>query len=179
MGPKTRPKSVKKSVKKYYFLDILFDRFSIALGQPSFRGRQLFDWIYRKKVDDFTQMTDLPKLFQEKLKGYSLHPLKILNTNSSSSKKTQKYLLTTKKGMTIESVLMRKKNRATICLSTQVGCAVDCSFCATAKMGFVKNLSVGEIIDQYFQLEKLSDTKITDLKATRKFCEEQIKKENK
>ena len=55
--------------------------------------------------------------------------------------------------MTIESVLMRKKNRATICLSTQVGCAVDCSFCATAKMGFVKNLSVGEIIDQYFQLE--------------------------
>ena len=85
------------------------ERFSIALGQPSFRGRQLFDWIYRKKVDDFTQMTDLPKLFQEKLKGYSLHPLKILNTNSSSSKKTQKYLLTTKKGMTIESVLMRKK----------------------------------------------------------------------
>ena len=67
-------------------------------------------WIYRKKVDDFTQMTDLPKLLQEKLKGYSLHPLKILNTNSSSSKKTQKYLLTTKKGMTIESVLMRKKN---------------------------------------------------------------------
>ena len=116
------------------------EELSIALGQPSYRGRQLFDWIYRKKVDDFTQMTDLPKLLQEKLKGYSLHPLKILNTNSSSSKKTQKYLLTTKKGMTIESVLMRKKNRATICLSTQVGCAVDCSFCATAKMGFVKNL---------------------------------------
>ena len=65
---------------------------SIALGQPSFRGRQLFDWIYRKKVDDYTQMTDLPKLFQEKLRGYSLHPLKILNTNSSLSKKTQKYL---------------------------------------------------------------------------------------
>ena len=65
------------------------ERFSIALGQPSFRGRQLFDWIYRKKVDDFTQMTDLPKLFQEKLKGYSLHPLKILNTNSYSSKKNK------------------------------------------------------------------------------------------
>ena len=85
------------------------EELSIALGQPSFRGRQLFDWIYRKKVDDFTKMTDLPKLLQEKLKGYYLHPLKILNTNSSSSKKTQKYLLTTKKGMTIESVLMRKK----------------------------------------------------------------------
>ena len=139
------------------------ENLSIALGQPSFRGRQLFDWIYRKKVDDFTKMTDLPKSLQEKLKVYSLHPLKILNTNSSSSKKTQKYLLTTKKGMTIESVLMRKKNRATICLSTQVGCAVDCSFCATAKMGFVKNLSVGEIIDQYFQLERLSDTKITNV----------------
>ena len=136
---------------------------STSLGEPSFRGRQLFDWIYRKKVDDFNKMTDLPKLLQEKFKGYPLHPLKILKTNSSTSKQTQKYLFTTKNGMTIESVLMRKNDRATICLSTQVGCAVDCSFCATAKMGFVQNLSVGEIIDQYFQLAKLSDTKITNV----------------
>tara|TARA_A100001015_G_scaffold316380_1_gene430496 strand:- start:11 stop:772 length:762 start_codon:yes stop_codon:yes gene_type:complete len=139
------------------------ENLSTSLGEPPFRGRQLFDWIYRKKVDDFTKMTDLPKLLQEKFKGYSLHPLKILKTDKSESKKTQKYLFTTKNGMTIESVLMRKKDRATICLSTQVGCAVDCSFCATAKMGFVQNLSVGEIIDQYFQLAKLSDTKITNV----------------
>ena len=139
------------------------ENFSTSLGEPSFRGRQLFDWIYRKKVDDFTKMTDIPKLLQEKFKVYSLHPLKILKTNRSKSKKTQKYLFTTKNGMTIESVLMRTKDRATICLSTQVGCAVDCSFCATAKMGFVQNLSVGEIVDQYFQLAKLSDTKITNV----------------
>ena len=131
---------------------------SNTLGEPSFRGRQLFDWIYRKKVDDFTKMTDVPKLLKKKLNQYTLHPLKILKANNSLSKRTQKYLFVIEDGKMIESVLMRENNRTTICLSTQVGCAVDCDFCATAKMGFIQNLTVGEIIDQYIQLSKISDT---------------------
>ena len=136
---------------------------STSIGEPPYRGRQLFDWIYRKKVDDITKMTDLPKLSQDKLKIYPMHPLKILKTNNSLSKKTQKYLFITKNGNKIESVLMKKGNYTTLCLSTQVGCAVDCSFCATAKMGFTQNLSAGEIIDQYLQLVKLSDNQITNV----------------
>ena len=104
---------------------------SNTLGEPSFRGRQLFDWIYRKKVDDFNKMTDVPKLLKKKLNQYTLHPLKILKANNSLSKRTQKYLFVIENGKMIESVLMRENNRTTICLSTQVGCAVDCDFCAT------------------------------------------------
>ena len=136
---------------------------STSIGEPPYRGRQLFDWIYRKKVDDVTRMTDLSKLSQDKLKIYPMHPLKILKTNNSLSKKTQKYLFITKNGNKIESVLMKKGNYTTLCLSTQVGCAVDCAFCATAKMGFIQNLSTGEIIDQYLQLAKISVTKITNV----------------
>ncbi len=136
---------------------------SISIGEPPYRGRQLFDWIYRKKVDDITKMTDLSKSSQDKLKIYPMHPLKILKTNNSLSKKTKKYLFITKNGNKIESVLMKKGNYTTLCLSTQVGCAVDCEFCATAKMGFIQNLSTGEIIDQYLQLAKISATKITNV----------------
>jgi len=137
--------------------------FSKSYGEPSFRGRQLFDWIYRKKTFDISLMTDLPKLFKEKIKNTPIHPLKIVNANNSFSKNTQKYLFITDSGQMIESVLMREANRTTICLSTQIGCAVDCDFCATAKMGFIRNLTVGEIIDQFIQLEKLSNTKVTNV----------------
>ena len=154
--PKHYPSLIGQSIKD---LEILL----MSIGEPPYRGRQLFNWIYRKKVYDLTKMTDLPKLSQEKLKTFSIHPLKILKTNSSSSKKTQKFLFMTKNGNTIESVLMNKGNHTTVCLSTQVGCAVDCSFCATAKMGFIQNLSAGEIIDQYLQLVKLSDNQITNV----------------
>ena len=137
--------------------------FSISLGEPPFRGRQLFDWVYRKRVYDFGLMTDLPKSFIDLIKNIPIHPLKILNSKKSSSKSTKKYLFITQSGKMVESVLMVEKNRTTICLSTQVGCAVDCDFCATAKMGFIQNLSAGEIIDQYIQLEKISETKITNV----------------
>ena len=80
-------------------------------------------------------MTDVPKLLKKKLNQYTLHPLKILKANNSLSKRTQKYLFVIENGKMIESVLMRENNRTTICLSTQVGCAVDCDFCATARDG--------------------------------------------
>ena len=137
--------------------------FSKSYGEPSFRGRQLFDWIYRKKTFDISLMTDLPQTFREKINNIPIHPLKIVNTNNSFSKNTQKYLFITDSGQMIESVLMREASRTTICLSTQIGCAVDCDFCATAKMGFIRSLTVGEIIDQFIQLEKLSITKVTNV----------------
>ena len=108
-------------------------------------------------------MTDLPKEVPKKLKGFSIHPLKIIKTNTSMSKKTQKHLFITKNGNAIESVLSKLGNHTTICLSTQIGCAVDCSFCATAKIGFIQNLTVGEIFDQYLQLAKISTNQITNV----------------
>lgn len=139
------------------------ESFAESLDEKPFRGRQLFDWIYRQQVDDFSKMTDLSKSLREKLSKVSIHPLKMLNREESLSKQTRKFLFEVSGGKMIESVLMKEGNRTTVCLSTQVGCAVDCDFCATAKMGFVKNLTAGEIVDQFLQLQKISDQKITNV----------------
>ncbi|MFL2983717.1 MAG: 23S rRNA (adenine(2503)-C(2))-methyltransferase RlmN [Candidatus Neomarinimicrobiota bacterium] len=135
----------------------------ISLGTEKFRGMQLFDWLYSKQVDDYDQMSNLPAILREKLANISIHPLKLLNKNISNSKQTQKYLFALENGNMIESVIMMDGKRTTVCLSTQVGCAVDCDFCATAKMGFVQNLTVGEIVDQFLQLQKISCQRITNV----------------
>tara|TARA_A100001015_G_scaffold302191_1_gene390105 strand:- start:834 stop:1883 length:1050 start_codon:yes stop_codon:yes gene_type:complete len=134
-----------------------------SLGHQSFRGRQLFDWIYRKNVYDYSEMSDLPISLREKLSDVPLHPLKMVNNDVSTSKQTQKYLFELESGEKIESVLMVDGKRVTICLSTQVGCAVDCDFCATGKMGFIQNLTAGEILDQFLQLQKIIEKKITNV----------------
>ncbi len=134
-----------------------------SLGSEKFRGRQLFDWIYSKQIDDYAKMSNLSIDLREKLKDIPIHPLKLVNKDTSNSKDTQKYLFKVNNGNTIESVLMKEGKRITVCLSTQVGCAVDCDFCATAKMGFVQNLTSGEIIDQFLQLQKISPTRITNV----------------
>ena len=137
--------------------------FAQSLGHQSFRGRQLFDWIYRKNVYDYSEMSDLPISLREKLSDIPLHPLKMVNNDVSTSKQTQKYLFELESGEKIESVLMVDGKRVTICLSTQVGCAVDCDFCATGKMGFIQNLTAGEILDQFLQLQKIIEKKITNV----------------
>ncbi len=139
------------------------ESFAISLGCQEFRGRQLFDWLYSKQVDDYDKMSNLSINFREQLKEIDVHPLKLMNKNISSSKKTQKYLFQLNNGKLIESVLMKQGERVTACLSTQVGCAVDCDFCATAKMGFVQNLTSGEILDQYLHLQKISKHRITNI----------------
>ena len=139
------------------------ESFAISLGCQEFRGRQLFDWLYSKQVDDYDKMSNLSINFREQLKEIDVHPLRLINKNISSSKKTQKYLFQLNNGKLIESVLMKEGERVTACLSTQVGCAVDCDFCATAKMGFVQNLTSGEILDQYLHLQKISKHRITNI----------------
>ncbi len=136
---------------------------AISLGSEEFRGRQLFDWIYSKQIDDYQKMSNLSIAFRERLTDFSIHPLKLVNRDISNSKKTQKYLFALQDGKMIESVLMMDGKRITVCLSTQVGCAVDCDFCATAKMGFVQNLTIGEILDQFLQLQKISTRRITNI----------------
>ena len=135
----------------------------LSLGTEKFRGMQLFEWLYSKKVDDYGKMSNLPIALREKLKDFSIHPLMLINKDISNSKQTKKYLFALANGNMIESVLMKEGKRVTVCLSTQVGCAVDCDFCATAKMGFIQNLTIGEILDQFLQLQKISNDRITNV----------------
>ncbi|MCS5653024.1 MAG: 23S rRNA (adenine(2503)-C(2))-methyltransferase RlmN [Candidatus Marinimicrobia bacterium] len=129
---------------------------SEQIGEEAFRGQQLFDWIYKKNIDDHNLMTNLPGTFITKLsEKYKFHPLVLAHCSESKKEPTKKFLFRTENGHMIESVLMHDGKRSTVCLSTQVGCAVDCQFCATAQMGFLKNLTAGEMIDQFIQIRSL------------------------
>ena len=140
------------------------ESFAIQLGEEPFRGRQLFDWLYRQKIYNVNQMTNLPRLFRESLHTHSvIHPLKEISQIKSETQKTQKFIFQRLDGKQIESVIIKKDARITVCLSTQVGCSLDCGFCATGKMSFNGNLSVGEIIDQYLILDKISSNPITNI----------------
>ena len=139
------------------------ENLALSLGHRAFRGRQIFDWIYRKNVFDYKKMTDLSSDIRKKLTNIPIHPLKIIDNDISGAKQTQKFLFKLKNGKKVESVIMSEKERITICISTQVGCAVDCQFCATAKMGFFQNLSTGEIIDQFIQLKNIIGKKVSNV----------------
>ena len=133
-------------------------------GAEPYRLQQINDWIYNKHIQEWQEMVNIPKELITSLNAETkLHPLKEINCSGSKNDPTQKYLFLTSKNNKIESVLMRQKNRTTICISSQSGCAVDCDFCATASMGFMQNLSSGEIVDQALQLSNRSSSKITNV----------------
>lgn len=122
------------------------------LGEPAFRGKQLADWIYVKRVTDFESMTNLSKALREKLSAsYVVEPP--TNYRALQSKDgSWKYIFTVGEGQEVEAVYMPMNQGITMCLSSQVGCAQACSFCMTAQMGFIRNLSPGEIVGQAFTM---------------------------
>ena len=133
-------------------------------GYDKYRGEQLYNWIYKNYAIDFDSMVNIPKKFLNNIKdNYDLHSLKYISSIQSDIEQTNKILFKTNSGALIESVVMYEGNRVTLCLSTQVGCALDCQFCATAKMGFKDNLTCSQIIDQYLQISSIIKHKITNV----------------
>jgi 23S rRNA (adenine2503-C2)-methyltransferase len=129
------------------------------LGEKRYKANQLALWIYDKRNTDFSQMTDLSKNLREKLNSIAyIDAIKLIKTQTSKLDFSEKFLFELTDGEKIETVLMWEKDRITICVSTQVGCPLGCSFCATGKMGFKRNLTPGEIVDQIIALK---DHKVT------------------
>lgn len=119
------------------------------LGEPSFRARQVWNWLYRHLAGSVDEMTNLPQSLRQKLaEQTTLGTAVIASQQFSSDDQTQKLLFRLPDGQFIETVLMRYEKRRTLCISTQAGCAMGCVFCATGQMGFFRNLSVGEIVAQ-------------------------------
>lgn len=118
-------------------------------GEPKFRAQQLWDWLYEKRVTDFSAMTNLPKSLRERLEADTqLGTLQVV-TEQSSKDGTTKRLYRLPDGQLIESVLMPyDDDRRTACISSQAGCAMGCVFCATGQMGFARHLSSAEIFEQ-------------------------------
>lgn len=119
-----------------------------AMGAKAFHGRNVLKWIHKHGVTDFDAMTDVPKRLREQLRATCrVRPPKIALTQPASDG-TTKWVMELADGQHIETVYIPDDNRSTICVSSQVGCALDCSFCSTAQQGFNRNLSVDEIIGQ-------------------------------
>jgi len=117
--------------------------------EPSYRAEQVWEWLYVHLVDAFDGMTNLPKGLRQKLARHAtLDILDVVDSARTSDLRTRKDLLQLADGQTIEAVLMRYETRRTACLSTQVGCAMGCPFCATGQMGLRRDLTSGEIVGQ-------------------------------
>jgi len=125
------------------------------IGEKPFRARQLLKWIHQSGQSDFNQMTDLSKNLRAKLSSLAVVSLPQAISDHTAADGTRKWLLSVGAGNGIESVYIPEPNRGTLCISSQVGCALACAFCATGKQGFNRNLSVAEIIGQLWLANKM------------------------
>ncbi|MBW2230178.1 MAG: 23S rRNA (adenine(2503)-C(2))-methyltransferase RlmN [Deltaproteobacteria bacterium] len=135
---------------------VLRDRFRRA-GLPAWRADQVLSWIYGRGVEDLHEMTDLPATLRDELAAnWSVRALETERVQISRDG-TRKFVLRAPDGATVEAVLIPEERRNTLCVSTQVGCPLACSFCATGALGFTRNLSAGEIIDQVLRAREALD----------------------
>jgi 23S rRNA (adenine2503-C2)-methyltransferase len=140
-------------------------------GEPAYRAKQVLQWLYQKRIFRFHKMSDLSERLRDELeRQFNLDPLPCARKTGSSDT-TQKYLFALRDNNFIESVLIpaspalygTSSDRKTICISTQVGCAYGCKFCASGLDGWTRNLEPGEIVEQILQVEALSGEKINNI----------------
>ena len=132
--------------------------FFASLGVREFHARQVLQWIYQRGINNFSQMTDLSKTFRDQLQQLAQVSVPETLTVRESSDGTRKWLLRLEDDNCIETVFIPEEDRGTLCVSAQVGCSLNCTFCATARQGFSRNLTTAEIIGQLLAVK-------TDLQA--------------
>ncbi len=162
-------KAGKIDIKSLLFRELQGDLRDLA--EPSYRAGQITDWLYKKRVDSIEKMTDLPQSLRERLaEKFSFSKVDVVRVLGSRDT-TRKFLFRLSHANLIESVLIpaspalygEKSDRRTICISTQVGCAYGCKFCASGLEGFSRNLRANEIIDQIIAIERVSGEKIDNI----------------
>ena len=141
------------------------EKITDELHASKFRARQIHNWIYLKSVKNIDEMTDLSVKFREELKKVAVVSDVKIKVKQVSSDGTIKYLIEFPDGECVETVLMRFDNRAnlTACVSSQIGCAVNCSFCATGKRGFIRNMTYKEIVEQVLTIQRDTGLKVTNI----------------
>ena len=151
----------KKGIKNYTLDDLKKEMLDIS--EKEYRAKQIYEWLYKKNVVTFDEMTNLSKEFITKLnEKYYIEDLKILEKLESKDG-TKKYLLGLPTGGAIECVLMKYKYGYTLCISTQKGCRMGCKFCASTKAKFEGNLQTGEIVDQILKIQREEDLRISNI----------------
>lgn len=138
------------------------------MEQPAFRAKQLYEWLYWKNATSYDEMTNLSKALRQQLAdAYPLYAPEVVDRQISHDG-TRKYVLRFHDGAMVETVAIpadATRERLTVCFSTQVGCPMECLFCATGKEGFTRNLSVGEMVDQIFAVEKDFGKRVSNVVA--------------
>ena len=133
----------------------------LEAGQPAYRGKQLAGWIYQRGAKSFDEMTDLSRELRASLTETCVIGLPKTAHMERAEDETVKYLMEVTDGKTIESVLLPYPERVSVCLSSQIGCAAGCTFCATAQGGLARNLTAGEIVGQLLKMQSESDRRIS------------------
>ncbi|GAA4896831.1 bifunctional tRNA (adenosine(37)-C2)-methyltransferase TrmG/ribosomal RNA large subunit methyltransferase RlmN [Ferrimonas pelagia] len=128
--------------------------FFVEMGEKPFRADQVMKWLYHYGCDDFDQMTNINKVLRTKLKEKTEIVAPEIANSQHSSDGTIKFAIDVGNGQQVEAVYIPEADRATVCISSQVGCALECSFCSTAQQGFNRNLTVAEIIGQVWRVAK-------------------------
>ena len=133
------------------------------LGQKAYRAEQVFKWLYIEEVENFEEMTNLSKELRQVLKNeFSIGSFKVLQKQESKDG-TKKYLFELEDGNAIETVLMKYHHGNSVCVSTQVGCKMGCKFCASTGIGFVRNLSSGEIVQEVLQISRMEQIRVSNV----------------
>lgn len=155
--PEERTLGSQRNLKDLTFSEM--EDFVRQMGEPKYRAKQIIKWLYGRGVDDFAAMTDLSKKFREKLQEAAVIPsLALRRTSESKSGDTKKYLFDLPQGGEVESVQMRYPDemgsgRVAVCISSQVGCAMGCNFCASGVMGLKRHLTTWEIVEQVTRIQ--------------------------
>jgi 23S rRNA (adenine2503-C2)-methyltransferase len=144
---------MKPNIKDLSFTE--FEAYLYERKEPAYRAKQVWQWLYQKRVVSFTEMTNLATSFREQLAEEFVIGRLAIRRKSVSSDGTTKILFGLHDGHNIESVLIPEAKRQTLCISTQAGCGLGCAFCATALLGLQRNLSASEIVDQIIEASRL------------------------
>ena len=152
----------KKDIASYSFEELQEEM--LAIGEKGFRSRQIYSWIHEKLVDDFEEMTNLPKALRQKLEAaYEIRRVEIEKRQISKIDGTNKFLFCLKDGNMVESVLMKYKHGNSVCISSQVGCRMGCRFCASTLDGLERNLTPSEMLRQVYQIQKITGERVSNI----------------
>ena len=152
----------KKDIASYSFEELQEEM--LAIGEKGFRSRQIYSWIHEKLVDDFEEMTNLPKALSQKLEAaYEIRRVEMEKRQISKIDGTNKFLFCLKDGNMVESVLMKYKHGNSVCISSQVGCRMGCRFCASTLDGLERNLTPSEMLRQVYQIQKITGERVSNI----------------
>ncbi len=146
------------------FSDKEMEEIAVSLGEKAFRGRQLFQWVHEKRVDSFDEMSNLGVDFRNRLRErYTISGLSPVEKQVSQKGDTAKYLFALEDGNVIESVWMKYHHGNSVCVSSQVGCRMGCTFCASTLTGLTRNLTAGEMLSQIYEIQKDTGERVSNV----------------